>query len=57
MSSDIIILSLLCKITVTDKFISLIIFQEGAFTNAVEESKLFLDESDGEFLSSWLLSE
>jgi len=41
------------------KIISLliIIFQEGAFTNAVEECKLLLDESDGELLSSWLLSE
>ncbi|XP_020621899.1 tumor protein p63-regulated gene 1-like protein isoform X2 [Orbicella faveolata] len=31
--------------------------REGAFTNAVEECKLLLDESDGELLSSWLLSE
>lgn len=33
------------------------IFQDGAFTNAVEECKLYLEESDGELLSSWLLSE
>ncbi|CAH3107925.1 unnamed protein product [Porites lobata] len=31
--------------------------REGAFANAVEECKLYLDDSDGEILSSWLLSE
>ncbi|XP_078374535.1 tumor protein p63-regulated gene 1-like protein isoform X1 [Oculina patagonica] len=31
--------------------------RDGAFTNAVEECKLYLEESDGELLSSWLLSE
>ncbi|KAJ7394477.1 identical protein binding [Desmophyllum pertusum] len=31
--------------------------RDGAFSNAVEECKLYLDDSDGEFLSSWLLSE
>ena len=35
----------------------LIVPQEGAFSNAVEECKLYLDEGDGEMLSSWLLSE
>ncbi|PFX32843.1 tumor protein p63-regulated gene 1-like protein isoform X1 [Stylophora pistillata] len=31
--------------------------REGAFTNAVEECKTFLDTDDGELLSTWLLSE
>ncbi|XP_068699832.1 tumor protein p63-regulated gene 1 protein-like isoform X2 [Montipora foliosa] len=31
--------------------------REGAFTNAVEDCKILLDENDGELLSSWLLSE
>ena len=31
--------------------------QEGAFNSAVEECKSYLDDSDGEILSSWLLSE
>ena len=31
--------------------------QSGAFTNAVEECKLYLDEHDGELVGGWLLSE
>ncbi|XP_068754060.1 tumor protein p63-regulated gene 1-like protein isoform X1 [Montipora capricornis] len=31
--------------------------REGAFTSAVEDCKILLDENDGELLSSWLLSE